>query len=231
MSEQVFYDVLVGAYNKEFADFDNAPRHRFSHSHKVKMKRLFDGDVAPPTTRARIKLKYVWIAIILACLLVLTGGVVMFWADGFKGIVHSDHIRLYVSDIEGSPETIEKCCFLSVLPEGFTLEHYTTGYSMNFIVYRNNEGKDIFLIQYVKKEFDPYVNNVDVEFTETTVNGYKAIYAEHSKDGFTDSIIFWDSEDYVFELSGSGSKEYIRELAEKNEMSGFIDSTNEQRDN
>lgn len=83
----------------------------------------------------------------------------------------------------------------------------------------------------MKKEFDPYVNNVDVEFTETTVNGYKAIYAEHSKDGFTDSIIFWDSEDYVFELSGSGSKEYIRELAEKNEMSGFIDSTNEQRDN
>ena len=127
MSEQLLYDVLVEAYNKEFADFNNAPKHRFSHSHKVKMRRLFDGDTAAPTTKPRIKLKYVWIAIILACLLVLTGGVVMFWADGFKGIVHSDHIRLYVSDIEGSPETIEKCCFLSVLPEGFTLEHYTTG--------------------------------------------------------------------------------------------------------
>ncbi|MBP3854022.1 MAG: DUF4367 domain-containing protein [Ruminiclostridium sp.] len=221
MSEQLLYEVLAEAYNKEFADFDNAPRHRFSHSHKVKMRRLFAGYTAAPTTRPRIKLKYVWIAIILACLLVITGGVIMFFADGFKGIVHTDHIRLYVSDVEGSPETIEKSYFLSVLPEGFTLEHYTTGYSFNTFVYRNNEGKGIFFTQYVKNEFDPYVNNVGVEFTETTVNGYNAIYAEHSKDGFTDSIIFWDGGDYVFKLSGSGSKEYIKELAEKNEMAGL----------
>ncbi len=204
-------------------------RHIFSLRYRIrkhKLLRSLERKTAsePRAHTGRFRLKYFVLAIIMACVLVLTGGVIMFWADGFKGIVHSDHIRLYVSDIEGSPETIEKCCFLSVLPEGFTLEHYTTGYSMNFIVYRNNEGKDIFLIQYVKKEFDPYVNNVDVEFTETTVNGYKAIYAEHSKDGFTDSIIFWDSEDYVFEMSGSGSKEYIRELAEKNEMSGFIET-------
>ena len=214
MSEQLLYDVLVEAYNKEFADFNNAPRHRFSHSHKVKMRRLFDGDVAPPTTRTRFKLKYVWIAIILACVLAFTGFAFMYISDGFKGKVYHDNTWLFPTDNENCPEKLEKIYTLPYVPDGFELKDTDASDYYHYFFYNNEiTGQIITIKQFVKSVFNVHVNTEKYELVETKVNGHNAVYIDFSTK-FNCADIIWDNGDYIFMLRTDFSLEETMKMAE-----------------
>ena len=43
MSENVFREILGESLRREFAEFDNAPEHKFSLKHRLAMKRIFSG--------------------------------------------------------------------------------------------------------------------------------------------------------------------------------------------
>ena len=213
MSEQLLYDVLVEAYNKEFADFNNAPKHRFSHSHKVKMRRLFDGDTAAPTTKPRIKLKYVWIAIILACVLVITGFVFMYFSDGFKGKVYHDNTWLFPTDIENCPEILEEVYSLPYVPDGFILLAEDETDYCYYSFYKNEKtGQSITFDQFVKSTFNVHANTEGFDLVETKINGCNAVYIDYSPKWNCADVI-WDNGDYILELNADFSLEEVLNMA------------------
>ena len=206
MSEQLLYEVLAEAYNKEFADFDNAPRHRFSHSHKVKMRRLFDGDTAAPTTKPRIKLKYVWIAIILSCVLALAGFTCYYIINGFSFKVYKDHSVVEYLDIESGKTSIEEEFYLPETNEIIVENEYLAS-TWRIIQYNYNNHNLVFHQNTVDSSLNINTENRIVKLTY--VGDCKAFYIEQGEE----LILCWFQDGYIFTITGSLDKETAIELA------------------
>lgn len=219
MGEILFNEIVTEAYNKEFMEFASVPKHHFSRKHNKKMKLLFSERTSSgQRSRSQIKLKYIWLVIILSCLIALTGFVIMFFVDGFKGTVYHDNTHLFAINTEGCPTTIEKEYELSVLPGGYTLSKSTNGSFYSKKVYRNKDNQDLTFIQYVKSKFNLHINTEGYEPVETVINGHNAIYIDFDNQEVT---IVWDSNDYILEISGIFNKDELLKLAELNETRGF----------
>lgn len=100
MNESVFRDILGEALRREFAEFDNAPKHRFSRKHRRAMKKIladFQRNGAAPQTEYRltmpfygIKQRVIYALVIIILMTLLTG-----WFIPIRGIteVQIDWLR------------------------------------------------------------------------------------------------------------------------------------------
>ena len=92
----------------------------------------------------------------------------------------------------------------------------------NSIVYRNSTtGQTLLFEQTVKSEFNSHINTEGYFLQETTINGYNAVCVEYNRGAGFDSLIIWDSKDYILTLDGNFTKNELINLAISNENCGF----------
>ena len=225
-----FEELISGYFDNEFANIEEvAPR--FSIKHKIAMRKIFrifadnaynksstNQAVYVPSKPISIRKRLIIAAIIIVGMAVLTGFVIMFISNGFKGKVYHDNTHLVAVNTEDCPTNIEKEYELSVLPKGYTLSKSTNGSFYCKKVYRNKDNQDLTFIQYVKSKFNLHINTEGYEPVETVINGHNAIYIDFDNQ---EVILVWDSNDYILEISGIFNKYELLKLVELNENAGF----------
>ena len=223
-------ELISGYFDNEFANIEEvAPR--FSIKHKIAMRKIYrkfadnaynksstNQTVYVPSKPISIRKRMIIVAIIIIGMAVLTGFVIMFISNGFKGKVYHDNTHLFAVNTEGCPTTIEKEYELSVLPEGYELCDTNVGNAMAQKVYKNNTGETIIFTQYIKSKFNLHINTEEHKTIETSINGCNAVYIDFNDKNV---IIVWDNNDYILEISGDFDKYEAAKLAELNEKSGF----------
>lgn len=216
MSDYTLAEVFEIVYDREFAEYDNAPRHFFSRRHRKAMKEiLYPGatpNTAPRYTPSRnIPIKRrVLIAVMIVVLLALgiTVGASMSW--GFTRKEHRDNTELFTVNAENAPKTIEYVYYLPDIPEGYVLQKQFPGeisFSTNYIDPSTN--RTMTFDQRVKDGYNNHIDNERHKIEELDIGGKYAVYWGSENFG----IIIWDNEDYVFEISGFFTKDEIIELA------------------
>ena len=224
-------ELISGYFDKEFSDVAEVSLPKFSLKHRIAMRRIFrefadnvykkastDNVVYVPSKPRNFRKRLIIVAIIIIGMAILTGFVIMFFSDGFKGTVYHDNTHLFAVNTEGCPTTIEKEYELSVLPEGYELSKSTLGHTFSEKIYCGEDNQELTFIQYVKTGFNPHINTEGYELVDITVNGYNAVYIDFNNSNIT---ILWDSSDYILEISGGLNKNRMLELATMNENAGF----------
>ena len=227
-------ELISGYFDKELSGVAEVSLPKFSLKHRIAMRRIFrkfadnaykkasaDHVVYVPSKPRSIRKRLIIVAIIIIGMAILTGFVIMFFADGFKGTVYHDNTHLFAVNKEGCPTTIEKVYKLSVLPDGYEFVDSSISNEYVFSTYMNKNQVAIYFIQYVKSEFSTHINTEGVNFLETTIGQCPAVYEEHNVEGIVDSIVIWDNQDYILRLSGNFTKDEMIKLAEINENTGF----------
>lgn len=231
MNEDIFKEILAKAVDSEFAEFDNAPEHKFSLKHRLAMKRIFsryernvrklrNNETAEIAQTYEYKPRYglsrrlflITIVIILASFLV--GWVVVYVSTNFHGTVFFDNTQLTAKNLKECPKTIEYKYALASVPEGFELIKTDSSPIYFYTLYMNKSTKQtITLCQWVKSEFETHYNTEHQSFEEICINGIKGLYIDLSTGEHDLSLMVWNSEDYVFEMVADLDKEHTMNLS------------------
>lgn len=172
------------------------------------------------STHRRLSTRLMIIIAAIVCAALLTGFMLIYYSKGFYGKVDTDNTRLFAVDTENCPTTIEYRYYLSELPEGFKLvEQITTPFKED-IIYKNELlGQTIRFSQYTKNHFSPHYNTEHHDFEEIEINGHNGLCLDFSDDEHSRSLIVWDNEDYILEISGDLTKNNAIILAKTAEIS------------
>lgn len=236
MNEDIFKEILAKAVESEFAEFDNAPEHKFSLKHRLAMKWIFaryaknvrklrgnetaevmQSDEYKPRYSLSRRLFLVMIVIILAMFLV--GWVVVYVTENFHGTVFSDNTQLTAKNLKDCPQTIENRYALVFVPEGFELIETDSSPIDVYTLYMNKSTKQtITLRQWVKSGFDPHYNTEQQPFEEVCINGSIGLYVDLSDSEHKHSLAVWSSEYYVFEIGADLDKEHTINLCNLNKV-------------
>ena len=224
MNENILKSLLQESVEREWSKYENAPEHKFSLKHRLAMKKIFK--LFSQNTRKTasntpqkwhkphsIRKRLMIAAIIIICLVLMTGFALLFISKGFVGNIYHDNTHLYAVDVSDCPSTIEKVYTLSVVPEGYELYLSENNGIQVYNLYKNASGLDLIFEQSVKSEYDSHINTEGYALQGTDVNGCNAVYIEYDIAGIS-SIVIWDNGDYILELSSEFNKEDMRNLAE-----------------
>ncbi len=215
MSNYTFEEIIDEVYRREYSEFDNAPEHRFSLRHRLKMRQIFRlfGKNAKRLYAPRFRLTrrtaiilvaMIFLAALSACASPLIIG-------EFIGSEHEDNTQLFAKNIGGAPATIEDVYVLTEIPEGFVCTGEMLVPSAYCITYTNDStGANIMLIQSTKMEFSTHYNTEGYWFEEIEINGHTGLCIEFDVE---DHIIVWDNGDYILELTCELSKNETIKLA------------------
>lgn len=152
-------------------------------------------------------------AIIIICLVMMTGFVLIFISKGFVGDVNHDNTHLFAVDVSDCPSTIEKVYTLSVVPEGYELYKSEDNGIQVYNLYKDAYGQSLIFEQTVKCEYDSHINTEGYTLQKTDVNGCNAAYIEYDNEAGISSAVIWDKGDYILELSADLSKNETLNLA------------------
>lgn len=226
-------DLMSIYYEREFASVDDAVLSGFSAKHNRKMKKAFDvfaknraqlytGSTAKYTKRPlSLRKRLIIAAIIIVFLAFITGGVIAFISDSFRGTVYNDHTYIFSFDIGDSPSTIEEQYTLSIAPRGYELYEVVTSDCSISTEYRDSVDHSFVFTQTVKSEYNSYINTDGFTIEEVIINGCDGLCVEFARETGTSTLVIWDGEDYILELHGNFAKEELINLANSNEINGF----------
>lgn len=215
-------DVLEEVNRRDFAKFDNSPKHFFSFRHRRAMKKIFDGYTRSSTpfepVKFRLNRKTVTaflIVVILALFTAITPSIII---SGFRGRNHEEFVQYFVVDTENCPETIEDYYFPEIIPEGFELKEDEGWIDSKdaLYVFVNKDDEAIFFTQTVKSDYNTYFDNEYMTFDEVTFDGYKGFFAYSEKHDFFSLV--WDNGNYIFEI-------HFPYIIDKNEAINIAKST------
>lgn len=230
-------ELITNYFEREFSEVIDIPTPKFSLKHKIKMNWIFrkfekntrkkssNSAVKPELSNNKhftLKQRLIITVTIIICLAFVTGFVMIYVSKGFQGTVYTDNTHLFPINVDDCPSTIEKVYTLSVVPEGYEMYEISTISTNNSIVYRNSTtGQTLLFEQTVKSEFNSHINTEGYFLQETTINGYNAVCVEYNRGAGFDSLIIWDSKDYILTLDGNFDKNELINLAISNENCGF----------
>lgn len=231
-------ELISGYYESKLTKTEDVPLPRFSLRHKIRMKRIFrqfaknksllsHEELSSPLSAEVLHKplafrKRLLIAALIIILLVMTGFVISFASKGFKGVVYQDNTHLFAINTEGCPLEIEKKYVLSVVPEGYELYESDSGGAWDITRYINRKtNQELIFTQYVKSEFNSHINTEGFELRETEINGCNAVCIDFSCEIETASMVIWEDEDYILELSSDLPLEETLVLAETNAARGL----------
>lgn len=236
MNEEVFKEILAKAVDSEFAGFDNAPKHRFRFRHRLAMNRIFarfernahklrekgTGEICPTNKEkpyTSIKQRLIIVTVIVILMTFLVGWVAIYVAGNFNGTVYPDNTHLTITNIDGSPQTIEYRYTLASVPEGFELIETDITPINVYTVYMNRSTKQtIVLRQWVKSKFEPHYNTEHQPLEEVSINGSTGLCIDLSDDEHSHSLVVWDNGDYVLDLMADLDKNTVINLAKLNKI-------------
>ncbi len=213
MSEEIIKEVLIEAYDIEFAELDRFKRHMFSPSHKRKMKALFNSlynnreeiESPRPKLRSRHRVSLVLVLIITSILLGIT--VVAIATNGFKFTTKPTHTQVLAAGWEDAPEIIEDYYMIDV-PKDFVLEE-NSGSELVYTVEYIKEDEFIKFRQFAKKNYNATYNTEGYEYEELIFDDHNAFYIQWKNY----NALVWDNGDYILEIQSTMHKKALIELA------------------
>lgn len=226
-------DIMSMYYEKEFLTIDEVTCSQFSSKHSRRMKKAFNSFAKNKdsiccqhiTTKAKkslsIRNRIILAAIIIVFLALVTGCVIAFISDSFRGTVYNDNTHLFAFDTSGSPSHIEKVYTLSVIPEGYELYDITQSSFSTITVYKDMNNNEFHFIQRTKEEFNPHINTEGFEFEEMVINGCEAVCVDYSSDKNAETLVIWNNKEYILSIEGNFTKYELLNLANINEKNGF----------
>ncbi len=234
MNENVLKEILLEVHKIECGVNDDLPDFKPSLRHRLAMKRIFArfernackprnaGTIQKPpitehrTIRYNIKQRLLMAALIIIFMTLLVGCVsatVRFVSEYFSGNVYEDNTQLYVPNLENCPQTIEYQYALTNVPEGFELIETGSSPTDVYTLYLNSStGQTIVLEQWVKSHFSPHYNTEKNTFEEITINDTTGLFIDSSSDKQNHSVLIWDNEDYIIEISADLDKNSVLDL-------------------
>lgn len=215
MSEEVLRSILGEALERDLAEYDNVPEHKFSLRHRLAMKRILSAANSAPNavaarrTTQKFSLKRtLLIAAVLVFLAVIVGAVVVFRSVNFRGTVYHDYTQMFAANIESSPKTIEYKYALDYVPEGFEIVETDSSPIHDYTLYMNKSTKQtIALSQWVKENFEPHYNTEHRPLEEVIINGSTGLCIDFSHDDYKSTVVAWDNGDYIIQIDANLDKE------------------------
>lgn len=226
-------DLMAMYYENEFLAVEEAALPQFSAKHNRKMEKAFDvfaknrvsthnQPMKMVTKRTlNIRKQILIAAIIIVSLAFITGCVIVFISNSFRGTVYNDNTYLFAFDIGDSPAIIEREYTLSVVPKGYELYDVSSSSINQFTTYKNISNQELVFEQTVKTEYNSHINTEGFIIQETLINGCDAVCIEYEKAGGINALVVWNSDEYILELYGDFTKEELVDLANSNEIIGF----------
>ncbi len=235
MNENVLKELLGEMLKREFEEFDDPPKWKFSLKHRLAMKRIFARyemnvqklkeksiEKTAPTEQHYTYHSFKQRLIIALCIVLLmtflVGWVVVFVSRDFHGTVRHEYTLLNAKNYENAPLTIECVYTLNSVPEGFELIETIPSPTSVYTLYENSlTDQTIALSQWVKSHFAPHVNTEHRAPEEIAINGSTGLYIDLSRDS-DKTLLIWDNGDYIFELSADLDKKATIDLAKINKV-------------
>lgn len=233
MNENDFKEILAEICDEEIAELNKIPPFKPSLRHRLAMKRIFaafeknlrKAETVPEpiltmqNTHKSLSTRLMIIIAAIVCAALLTGAVTVYFSKSFHGTVFPDNTQLFAVDTENCLTTIEYRYYLPKLPEGFELVEYSPTRTDVYSRYENELlGQDIRISQYTKDSFFPHYNTEYHDFEEIEINGHNGLCLDFSDSEHYSSLIVWDNEDYILEISGDISKNDAIILAKSTEI-------------
>lgn len=234
MSETLFKEILGEFVKRNYAEFYNAPEHKFSLKHRLAMKQILARyernvhklrknektdtsltNIYKPHTNLKQRLIIVTVIVILMTLLV--GWAVIFVSGNFRGTVYKDRTQLFAVDLKNSPQTIEYKYALVSVPEGFEMTKTDLSPIHVYTLYTNNSTKQtITLHQWVKSIYESNYNTENNRLENMIIDGCSGLCIDFSDEKHKSSLVVWDNGDYIIEIIGDLAKEDIMNLSKIN---------------
>ncbi len=232
---------LEHAMQKDIGRYENA-EHEFSaefESEMIKLSKNVSENPGKIKKRPRLRFVKVIVAAAAAVALFAAGTLAGAVSSGFN-VVQSKRLGLptklfTAADTEDCPKTVETAYILDGFPMNqISISDYNYNYGIgvssqyfpapfepdeNGDMYapKNDElymAKTISLDQRTKETFKFESADMDyVTYKTLTVNGGQAYFITRERFYGMQSYLFWESEDYIFTLSGALSEERVIELA------------------
>ncbi|MCX4357652.1 MAG: DUF4367 domain-containing protein [Oscillospiraceae bacterium] len=236
MNEEIFKSILARAVNCEFAEFDNAPEHKFSLKHRLAMKCIFarfernarklhEREISETRStneykhHLNLKQRLIIVTVIIILMTFLVGCVIIFVSGNFSGTVYPDNTQLNINDLEDCPKTIEYNYTLASVPDGFELTETNSSPIHVYTLYTNSATKQtISLHQWVKTSFDQHYNTERYNLEVVTINNADGLCIDFSDDISASSLVVWDNGDYVMEFMADFDKDHTLNLANLNKI-------------
>lgn len=236
MSENILEEIVAESYRHEYEQFDNAPEHNFSLKHRFAMKRIFaryarnvkktkqneNKTIYEARDNSRclsIKQRLIVAVLIVFLMTMLVGWVIVYVSQNFSGTVHQQYTQLMAVNTDNCPQTIEYKYFLPEIPEGFAVVETTSSPFIEHTVYYNSStNQTIDIMQWVKTSFRSNYNTEHDNLEEIEINGHAGLYIDFSNDELYSSLLVWDNDDYIIEISGDLPKKSIINLAKSTEV-------------
>ena len=212
-------DIFEEAYRREFSEFDNSPQHKFSFSHKRRMKKIFalySDNRAQPNITVKKPAKRLSAALILAAVLLASTAITITASgvyNGFAQTEYNNYTNLLAIDYESGSETI-KYIYEPTLSD----EYEIVSHDMNTVrcwtdLENRTTGKIVLLEQSVKKEYVGHYDNNHSTYSTVYINEISALYIETEYKTENYGTLIWDNGDYILELSGYLTQNELTELA------------------
>ncbi len=235
MNEQMLDDVLTEYYERDFSEFSNSPKHKFSLKHRLAMRKIFriyarnmqsrrsEIQIAPaPADRSRshksLKTKIIIAIAVIICAVLFAGSWMpkRCYFDNFCEIKYHEKSLFRAINYIGTPQSIEERYVLSEIPSGFDLIDYYETDDQACATYDNPDtGRHFYFRQYTKKGYSTYLyppKNGDTEYIK--INGRDGVLKYSKPSEQRDyTILIWDCGDYILKIQGNVPKELLLDLA------------------
>lgn len=228
MNESDFKDILAEICEEEIAELNMFPPFKPSLRHRLAMKRIFalfekntrksasvsTSNLALLGPHFRLGRRLLILFAVIVCAALLTGFIFVYFSKNFHGTVYTDNTQIFAVNTENCLTTIEYKYNLPELPDGFErVEHASSSFDV-YTLYENKlSGQIITLSQCTKNKFSPLYNTEHHNFEEIEINGHNGLCIDLSDNEHLKSIVIWDNDDYVLQLSGELDKNALLDLA------------------
>ena len=218
MIEDVFYNALAAEAAATVSAVYDMPKHRFSAGYRRKKRALIKAyrrsqknhtefSYTPP--KPHIKLKYLWLAIILAAITVLTGSfLVWYHISGFTFKREQTNSTVYAETAETPKTAIEEVYYIPD-SEGVRLvkQTITSGTVLTSYDIDNHRVK----LNQTLASFKHQVNTEGFSVEPIKINGYDGYFIQMGEDN---AYVSWTMDGYVFSITSNLDKQKTIELAQ-----------------
>ncbi len=236
MNEDVLKELLGEMLKREFAEFDNPPKWKFSLKHRLAMKCIFARyqrniqklkektvERPAPVEQHRTYRSFKHRIIISLCIVFfmtfLVGWVVVFTSRDFHGTVYHEYTLINAKKFENAPVTMEYTYTLNSVPDGFELIETIPSPACMYTFYENSlTNQTIVLSQWVKSHYTPQINTEHRVLEEIDTNGFAGLCIDLSNVECEKTLLVWDNGDYIIEILADLDKETAIELLKNNKI-------------
>lgn len=234
MNDNILKDILLEVHKIECGIVDDLPDYKPSLRHCFAMKRIFArfdkntrkirytrSTVEAPTIERRTRRYSIKQRILIATLIIIlmaflvgcASAIVKFISEHFNGTVYEDNTQLFVVNLDNCPQTIEYQYVLTNVPDGFELiETVSSTTNVSTLYLNSSTGQVITLEQWVKTHFTPHYNTEKNTFEKIKINNSEGLFIDLSDEKQNNSVLIWDNEDYIIEISADIDKSNAKNL-------------------